>query len=74
MMKQHGVDIAAYRDFLVRDDVHNLGNFVVHFTADIDTLACLYLVAFEVGRTVIGTLPASLLRDVCRAALPDREA
>ena len=47
MLAQHGIHIAAHRDFTSGDVVHDSEDFAVDIAADIDTLAGLYLVAAE---------------------------
>ena len=48
MLAQHGIHITAYRDFTSGDVVHDSEDLAVDVTADIDTLAGLYLVAAQV--------------------------
>ena len=57
MLAQHGIHIAAYRDFTSGDVVHDSENFAVDIAADIDTLAGLYLVAAQEQLVVVLVLP-----------------
>ena len=57
MLAQHGVHVAAYRDFTPGDVVHDFENLAVDVTADIDALARLYLVAAEEQPGIVVLLP-----------------
>jgi hypothetical protein len=65
MAGKNGIYISADGDLLVGNDIHDTGNLVMYFPADIDALACFDLVAFEECRRVIDILSlaaASLFR------------
>lgn len=53
MLAQHGIHKSAYGDFASCDVVHDAQYLVVYLTADIDTLACPYLVPLEVCTAVV---------------------
>ena len=57
MLAQHGVHVAAYRDFPSGDVIHDFKNLAVYVPADIDALACLYLVAAEEQTGIVVLLP-----------------
>ena len=57
MLAQHGVHVAAYRDFPSGDVIHDFKNLAVYVPADIDALACLYLVAAEEQTGLVVLLP-----------------
>ena len=57
MLAQHGVHVAAYRDFPPGDVVNDFKNLAVYVAADIDALACLYLVAAQEQSGVVVLLP-----------------
>lgn len=57
MTGKDGIYISADGYLLVGNDIHDAGNLVVYFSADIDALARFYLVAFEECRRIVGILP-----------------
>ena len=57
MLAQHGIHIAAHRDFTSGDVVHDSEDFAVDIAADIDTLAGLYLVAAQEQLVIVLILP-----------------
>ena len=57
MLAQHGIHIAAHRDFTSGDVVHDFEDFAVYVAADIDTLAGLYLVAAQEQLVIVLILP-----------------
>ena len=57
MLAQHGIHIAAHRDFPSGDVVHDSEDLAVYVAADIDTLAGLYLVAAQEQLVIVLVLP-----------------
>ncbi len=57
MTGKDGIYISADGYLLIGDDIHDSGNLVVYFPADIDALTCFNLIAFEERLRIIGVLP-----------------
>ena len=65
MLAQHGIHIAAHRDFTPRHVVHDFEDFAVYVAADIDTLTGLYLVAAQEQLVIVLVLPFPAVALLC---------
>lgn len=65
MLAQHGIHIAAHRDFPSGDVVHDFEDLAVYVAADIDTLAGLYLVAAQEQLVIVLVLPFPAAAFLC---------
>ncbi len=61
MLAQHGVHVAAYRDFPSGDVIHDFKNLAVYVPADIDALAGFYLIPLQKYRIISGIQGIQLL-------------
>ena len=57
MLTQHGIHIAAHRDFTSGNVIHDFEDFAVYVAADIDTLAGLYFIAAQEQLVIVLVLP-----------------